>query len=459
VKKVGVILIALTLGCAHVPILAREYHVNPKGNDRSIGTAESPLQTIAEAGRRVKPGDKVIVESGAYHEDIVFSRSGKKFNPITFIGVNHPKIIGKTVALRISGDHINIEGFEIIRSKHIGVLVEGSNIILENNNIHHNQNEGIRILDAKKVSVVGGKIFENGPGNATGIWIQGKTSDILIKNTEIFSRGIQRSALSTWEGEGSRGITLENVRIHDHPGYGVWFLSEDNSNSATHITISGCHFKHNGIGKIHKIKDLIFRAGNLLLDHAHNSVIENNIFEEGQGWGIDSYASNNVVFRNNLFINNFDTQKNPVGQGFGLEVNAGIGNRVINNIFFGNKTGFFSSYFKTKTHWPPTPASVTVENNIFYKNDRNFLSMHEKTAPSELPVIFIRRNNFIDVDPEFINVDRGNYHLKAGSPGVDMGTASTLLLDKDGKLRPLDGNEDGKAMPDIGPYEFSVKSN
>jgi hypothetical protein len=62
-----------------------EWHVAPEGDDAGAGTAEAPLRTLAEACRRVQPGDTCIVAPGRYRETLRPASGGTAGAPISFI--------------------------------------------------------------------------------------------------------------------------------------------------------------------------------------------------------------------------------------------------------------------------------------------------------------------------------------------------------------------------------------
>jgi hypothetical protein len=133
-----------------------------------------------------------------------------------------------------------------------------------------------------------------------------------------------------------------------------------------------------------------------------------------------------------------------VGPGIGLEVNAGVGNQVLHNIFYGNEIGLLSSYLKAGDIWPLGPASAVIRNNIMYNNAENY--SWEYSAPYSVDVT--RDHNLIGVNPRFQNTAGDNFKLSANSPAINYGMDVGVYQDMRGYPRPMAGGFD------VGAYEF-----
>ena len=68
------------------PVIAKEYFVSTIGDDKNLGTVQSPWKTIHKANEMLRPGDILYVRQGYYRETISPSSDGTSQAPILYSG-------------------------------------------------------------------------------------------------------------------------------------------------------------------------------------------------------------------------------------------------------------------------------------------------------------------------------------------------------------------------------------
>jgi parallel beta-helix repeat protein len=123
------------------PLLdGRVYHVSSNGRDSNSGSATSPFKTFAKAVSMLAPGDTLQIQPGTYNESMRLTMSGTASAPITVIG--NGALIDMQGAdqagIKISGNYLNVSGFEITGAEDAGIAMPGKYLTVKNNIVHGN---------------------------------------------------------------------------------------------------------------------------------------------------------------------------------------------------------------------------------------------------------------------------------------------------------------------------------
>lgn len=94
---------------------ATTYYVSPNGNDSDDGTLKSPFASIQLALDKAQPGDKVMLTSGDYFQDVHSVINGTASQPIQIEGPRDAIIrgAGNGRVFYVTHDYIHISGFTI----------------------------------------------------------------------------------------------------------------------------------------------------------------------------------------------------------------------------------------------------------------------------------------------------------------------------------------------------------
>ncbi len=201
---------------------------------------------------------------------------------------------------------------------------------------------------------------------------------------------------------------------------------------------------------VHNIAQV--RGGGILTD-GNNSIIKCNIrnnysMEFGDGAGLYQYEGE-LLIRNSEFSRNntnriggaiivdSDTEiynclfeKNRSGLGGALIVGESGNVEIVNSVFYRNKTSS-----RSNSSAIVSSGNILIINTIVWKNggenNYKFYPTHAVyTLTDEFRVVF--GNGNIDLNPLFVNIDRGDYHLSADSPCLNAGHPGDSFKDSDG---------------------------
>ena len=195
---------------------------------------------------------------------------------------------------------------------------------------------------------------------------------------------------------------------------------------------------------------------------SHNHIYENTA-KLGGGiycWNSDAIIANNIINENS---------SNSWGEGGGIYIDKGVplvvNNTLIrNNSILGNGRGGGIFVFCKPPDFPKIINNIVVENKArygagIYSYSYRITIEHNNIWNNTGGDYFncIPGTGHISVDPRFVDLSGGDFHLQPDSLCIEAGNKHAPglpALDFDGNPRINDGNGDGVAEVDMGVYEI-----
>ncbi len=474
------------------------FHVNPRGSDQSDGltwsNAKGTVQAALNAARQ--SGGEVWVARGTYFEHIVLP---------AFVHVYGG----------FSGTETNRELRQIADNP---TILDGQGrikvVLCGNGGYLVSRLDGFTIQNGGKFTG-GAGLSQYGPGGLGGGIYLGVSSPFIVNNTitrnslahdnsasfpqpASYGAGIycelsyaiisgntirQNEILNTFDGSGaglycsfSSPVIQDNTFQENHARYGSAVFGV-----ATSPILRNNLIESNAMYNTYPLPLYLGSvSGAITLQQGEHALIEGNIIRAnsaaaGAGIYLSGFATGRI--QNNVMVGN--RAEDPMGTG-GLGgglyclvmTNATEPLWILHNTVIGNtaSTPFGEQGGAIAFSLPPPANQLVIANNLMVSNTSGIYQT--PTTPMARPtlthnLLLNSRSNYINLaqgstdfsaKPRFRDAEHGDYRLEPGSPGIDAGDAAYApAIDLDGKPRPLDGNADGVALPDVGAFEYLLE--
>jgi hypothetical protein len=276
-----------------------------------------------------------------------------------------------------------------------------------------------------------------GGGNTyVGGGINCDSSNLIISNNIITGNGA-----NVTEGGGIfvnglpsptiRGNTItHNSALSGGGGINCWYSAPNiinntiTENEATYGGGVGCAYGERPTIQGNTISDNTASLGGGIWGYYASPIVFNNVLAGNtalsSGGAIETWGATFSVYNSSLY-------ENTGARGGGIVAAAGSTITVVNSILWGNSDDLFAD--------PGSTCTATYSN----------ISDGDPGLGN------------ISADPRFVDSALGDFRLLDDSPCIDNGTNDGAPPnDRDGNLRPHDGDGDGVAVCDMGAYEIPV---
>jgi parallel beta-helix repeat protein len=406
------------------------YYVSTSGDDAGAGSQADPWATLQHAVEAVAPGDTILVLSGTYVGARI-EQSGTaagwitlKAAPAANVVVNAPgpnNVHGSILELETwEGDGVVaywvIEGLEVTGAPSWGIDSRGN----ETAKNHH-------------ITIRGNRVHHNGlDSGRTGIFAA-FTDYVLIEGNQSYNNGEH----GIYVNNSSDYFTVRGNVLHDNVGCGV-HLNGDADMGGDGILSAGL-----------VESNIIYANGSLggsaiNMDGVADSLVRNNLLYNNFATGIALFQENGAVCsQNNQVLHNTILMPSNGRWGVLISDPACENNRLFNNIIYSahatrgsiNLAGGVPAGFQSDYNVVINRFTIDDGSSVISLSQWQALGFDTHSLVSEPTTLFL-------------DSAQNDYHLKAGSPAIDLGLSQGVPFDLDGNPRP------SGAGFDLGAYEY-----
>lgn len=437
----------------HAQTAPKTIYVSPTGNDTNAGTSEAPLKSINVAVTKLLPGDTLLLKDGIYTEAITNTiPPGESWTKPVTIKAEH----SRQAIVRPATDTLNVLQISVApdaakQKKYIileGLVLDGVNV--SRNIIHISggiETEGATIYNPRFIRIVNNEIMHSaskadtsagykayGMGilNARGDDIEILRNDIHDNGQSDFDHGIYNYG---------RRTLIDGNRVYDNRGSGIkggWGY-----NSIDVVIRNNIVYDNNKAWEIDPTLGQKQQGRGISFHYGDNVKIYNNVVWGAHVAGIDIIydVEGAEVYNNTVYVTGSKTNASGISVGGGSEGNDQVYNTVVKN-----------NVVVTNTTISPNPYNNAIfaganNNNTLIQNNLTFGTNSKIDYKTKLPTLV---DNFINVDPKFVNAGAHDFRLTSTSGALDKGENLYTKFTTDilGNSRPSTGKFD------LGAYEF-----